>query len=173
MADQKWCLSCDEPTAPDAYRCANCGNGQFAQVSKSAFLNLMPGESDAAGFACSECGKDLIAGQKFCANCGVEIEWTVEELKTAILTELEGSRKGMSTRKKFFLGGWALINFIYVVQLIESAVTPVDRFRSVCNWAYVTCGPSAQDKFNNALGNLLLWNLIFLGIWLYKRRKAR
>ena len=25
--------------------------------------------------ACSECNSDLIIGQKYCANCGIEIEW--------------------------------------------------------------------------------------------------
>ena len=24
---------------------------------------------------CSECGADLVDGQKFCSNCGIEIEW--------------------------------------------------------------------------------------------------
>ena len=38
MTDRKWCLACDEPSTIDAFRCSNCGNGQFAEKSREAFL---------------------------------------------------------------------------------------------------------------------------------------
>lgn len=79
--------------------------------------------------------------------------------------------EAMSKRKKWFVGFWIFINFIFVSQFFASSSQPVDRFRSLCN-SEVVCGPSAQDKALNALGNLLVWNLIFLGIWLYKKRKS-
>jgi zinc-ribbon domain len=121
---------------------------------------------------CSECGEDLKAGHKFCSKCGAEIEWTVESLREAISAELSEDKKVKSSGKKWFLGFWIFINMIYVSQFFVASSQPVDRFRFLCN-TEVTCGPSSQDKAMNAFGNLLIWNLIFLGIWIYRKRKRR
>lgn len=173
MDKQKWCLFCDAPTNLEAYQCSNCGQRNFGNESRGSFLATGSQPVSDNSLICSECGQDLAAGQKFCANCGAEIQWTVDELRSAILDELKGSPKRFSARKKIFVGGWAFINFIYTVQLIEAAGTPVDRFRSLCITDNLNCGPSAQDKFNNSLGNLLIWNLIFLSVWLYFLNKNR
>jgi len=39
-----------------------------------------------AEMECSECGTDLFDGQKFCAGCGIEMEWP--EVPTAQVSEI-------------------------------------------------------------------------------------
>ena len=75
MTNQKWCLSCDEPSSFDAFRCSNCGREQFTLKSKDEFLSsdsssTSPGAEDAPFFEyeeveCDQCGSDLVQNQKW------------------------------------------------------------------------------------------------------------
>jgi hypothetical protein len=196
VADQKWCLSCDEPTAPDAYRCANCGNGQFAQVSKSAFLNLTPGESEAAGFACSECNSDLIEGQKYCSKCGIEIDWPLRNGPINLTNHVSPTGSNSSWLMVYFKAMGAIGKTISVIFIIYNVFAVISLFAgnsspddlSKCNATYdanflKTYGVFRCPAIYNQTGSsfdsgglitLIFFDALVLGIlYFYAKRKLK
>lgn len=114
---------------------------------------------------CDRCGGKIEVGHAFCATCGGAIEWSSNnKMRNQIL-------KPTLTKRRVFYGFWIGFNVIYGWQFLVNMSKPVDKFRAVCDWPGVVCGPSAQDQALNALGNLILWNLIFWGARYFFRRK--
>ena len=80
----------------------------------------------------------------------------------------------LSTKGKIFYGSWIFINIVFVLQFLNQSTKPVDRLRSVCNWDGVDCAPSADELAGQALGNLILWNLMFFAFrFIYNKRKNK
>ena len=118
MTSQKWCLSCDKPTTIDSYRCPNCGNGQLAQVSKSEFLNAHPDILEELDVACSECNSDLKKGQRYCSNCGIEIDWQVLPARgTQLNIEVTTSD---ARKRKYWVAIAVVVGIVVLLSLISS-----------------------------------------------------
>ena len=125
---------------------------------------------------CSNCGQELVNSPAFCPSCGSELK------KPSVKANSESSKTDgflvrywkRSVKAKIFYGVWVFLNFSNIVALFSAASAPVDRFRSVCGWEGVSCGPSSQEKVGQALLNLIIWNLAFWTFrYFYKKRQSK
>lgn len=123
---------------------------------------------------CSSCGTILDSSSRFCATCGTPIR-TENEAPSVTAESNRGFFKKYwerSIKARIFYGLWVLLNVSNILALFSAASEPVDRFRSVCGWEGVSCGPSSQDRMGQAVLNLIIWNSLFWGFrFFYKKRQ--
>lgn len=124
---------------------------------------------------CVSCGVENTDSASFCQSCGKKIP-RLGELKNDSKTSLFSKISALSVKGKFFYGAWVFINIIFVSEYISGSLKPIDRFQSLCTTENLNCAPTGQEMMDHALGNLILWNIIFIVFrLLYKRflkRKA-
>ena len=130
--------------------------------------------SDKPNF-CVACGASLVEASKFCSGCGTPVT-TVKPVLDPESANNFGFWKRYwrkSLKAKIFYGLWVFLNFTNILTFFSAANAPVDRFRSVCGWEGVSCGPSSQDRMGQAVLNLIIWNSLFWGFrFFYKKRQS-
>lgn len=125
---------------------------------------------------CSSCGSGLNNSPTFCPNCGNQIETTPRESVDVSISGGGILRRywRRSIKARVFYGLWVLLNFTNVLTFFSSSTAPVDRFRGVCTWEGVSCGPSSQEQMTQAVLNLIIWNLSFWAFrYFYKKRQLK
>ena len=123
---------------------------------------------------CVSCGTGLTDSPKFCPNCGAATGQITPNI--FVKEGNEGVWKRFwrkSAKAKIFYSLWVLLNVTNILTLISAASAPVDRFRSVCGWDGVTCGPSSQAQMGQALLNLVIWNSTFWAFRYFHRKRRR
>ena len=124
---------------------------------------------------CPSCGSGLEGTPSFCPSCGARVsEIAQANINSTGQVGLWSRYWKRSVKAKIFYGLWVFLNFSNVVALFSAASAPVDRFRSVCGWEGVSCGPSSEEKVGQALLNLIIWNLAFWTFrYFYKKRQSK
>jgi uncharacterized membrane protein YvbJ len=70
-----------------------------------------------AEMECSECGADLFDGQKFCAGCGIEMEWSAKPTYQEIVS-LNDETKLLSKSDNFMANVLVLVMGAVVVVVV-------------------------------------------------------
>ena len=164
------CATCLNEIDTSEMVCRSCGGtkintifGSQTDVVSANTSELV--EAKALPF-CTKCGAKQENDNKFCGQCGAN-SIPVDKVSSGSLAD---KFIALSTKGKFFYSSWILVNVIFVLRYITESSKPVDRFRSLCNWDGVNCAPSSQELANEALSNLIVWNILFL-IFLFVYKK--
>ncbi len=175
MAITRKCSACSTEIATGSSVCQNCGGKKFASSFGSkgdSSVNARDVELSAQSATphCTKCGAPQESSDKFCGQCGNVAVPKQDKSSTSIFNRFAL----LSNKGKFFYSSWILVNLIFVSRFLTESSKPVDRFRSLCNWEGVNCAPSSQELANEALANLILWNILFvLFLVIYKKIKSK
>ena len=175
MAITRKCSACSTEIEVGTTVCQNCGGKKF--ISSFGSKGSAPrntGESEPieqlATPHCTKCGAPQDSSDKFCGQCGSIAVPLQDKSSSSIFNRFVL----LSNKGKFFYSSWILVNLIFISRFLTESSKPVDRFRSLCNWEGVNCAPSSQELANEALANLILWNILFLiFLLIYKKIKSK
>jgi hypothetical protein len=126
-----------------------------------------------ASIYCVSCGSENASIANYCQSCGKQIP-RLSDLTESPKRNLRMNVKNLSIKGKIFYASWIFINIIFISEYFVGASKPVDRFRSLCTTENLNCAPSGQEMMDHALGNLIMWNLIFVVFrWIYTKYQKK
>jgi cell shape-determining protein MreD len=122
---------------------------------------------------CISCGSANFSESIYCSNCGIKI-LKFDEMSNFTKTSLISKIKALPLKEKAFYGFCIYINLVFISELVVGITKPVDRFQNLCSAENLNCAPTGQEMIDHALGNLIIWNFLFLLVrYFYKKRKKK
>jgi len=81
-------------------------------------LKADPDIQEALDVACSECNSDLKKGQRYCSNCGIEIDWEVSPAHPTQIN-IEGTTSD-ARKRKYWVAFAVVVGIVVLLSLISS-----------------------------------------------------